>query len=158
MIIIGIDPGKSGAVSIWDDGIKKVVKCPPTPQKMANLIRSEINNGWIDDNKDIHIYIEKVWSMPHDGKVSIFTFAKNYGEWLGICGAFNIEPKLVAPVVWQKHFNKKLPKEKSKRKKKLKEISEQYTEKKVYLYSADAILISIYGFIKEQERVNGSRE
>ena len=33
----------------------------------------------------------------------------------------------------------------------LKEIATQYTDKKVTLYNADAILIAVYGFINQQE-------
>ena len=48
-------------------------------------------------------------------------------------------------------FKMKLPKEKKDRKNKLKEIATQYTDKKVTLYNADAILIAVYGFINQQE-------
>jgi hypothetical protein len=80
----------------------------------------------------------------------------NYGEWLGILGAMRIETILVTPQAWMKYFkeklNIKLPKEKPKRKRKLKEIASQYTDKSVTLYNADAILIAAYGFIQETKR------
>ena len=40
MTIIGIDPGKSGAIAIWNNGLDKVLICPSTPIKMANIISS----------------------------------------------------------------------------------------------------------------------
>jgi hypothetical protein len=146
MTIIGIDPGKNGAIAIWNNGLDKVLKCPSTPIKMANIIKNQDCNS-----SKVVVYIEKVWAFPTDARSSAFKFGANYGMWLGILGALNIEPKLVAPIVWQKHFNKNLPKEKPLRKKALLKIAMSYTEKKVYLYSADAILIAVYGFIKQNE-------
>ncbi len=145
MIIIGIDPGKSGAVAVWNDGIDKVVKCPPTPKKMADIIKNQDCNA-----SKLVVYMEKVWAFPTDARSSAFKFGANYGTWLGILGALNIEPKLVTPITWQKHFSKKLPKEKPLRKKALYKIAMSYTEKKIYKYSADAVLIAVYGFIQQK--------
>ncbi|MBP42652.1 MAG: hypothetical protein CL528_12805 [Aequorivita sp.] len=145
MTVIGIDPGKSGAVAIWNEGIDKVIKCPSTPKKMADIIKAET---W---STKVVVYIEKVWAFPTDARSSAFKFGTNYGMWLGILGALNIEPELVTPQTWQKHFSKKLPKEKLLRKKALYKIAMSYTEKKIYLYSADAVLIAVYGFMKQDE-------
>ena len=150
MNIIGIDPGKSGAIAIWDGGIDRVVKCPLSVDKMAEEIRK------IKNIKNTIAYIEKVHAFPTDARSSAFKFGMNYGEWLGILGAMRIETILVTPQAWMKYFkeklNIKLPKEKPKRKRKLKEIASKYTDKSVTLYNADAILIAAYGFIQETKR------
>ena len=39
MNIIGIDPGKSGAIAIWNGGIDRIVKCPLNVINMADEIR-----------------------------------------------------------------------------------------------------------------------
>ena len=52
---------------------------------------------------------------------------------------------------WKDKFNIRLPKNKAERKRKLKEIAAQYTDKKVTLYNADAILIAVYGFMDQKE-------
>ena len=70
MTVIGIDPGKSGAVAIWNEGIDKVIKCPSTPKKMADIIKSET---W---STKVVVYIEKVWAFPTDARSS--AFKKNY--------------------------------------------------------------------------------
>ena len=46
----------------------------------------------------------------------------------------------------------KLPKDKPQRKRKLKEIASQYTDRTVTLYNSDAILIAVYGFIQQTNR------
>ncbi len=150
MNIIGIDPGKSGAISIWNKGIDRIVKCPPNVIKMADELRK------IKNKRNTIAYIEKVHAFPTDARSSAFKFGMNYGQWLGILGAMRIETVLVPPQTWMKYFKDKLkitlPKEKPKRKRKLKEIASQYTDKSVTLYNSDAILISVYGFIQQTKR------
>ena len=156
MIVIGIDPGKSGAIAVWDEGIDKAIKCPDSPEKMANIFSSIMNN-----NK-IVAYIEQVHAFPTDARSSAFKFGKNYGEWLGVLGTLRIKTVHVTPQKWMKHYKEKfkmaLPKDKQQRKRKLKEIAANYTDKKVTLYNADAILIAVYGFIIEQRRLNDNRK
>ena len=52
---------------------------------------------------------------------------------------------------YKQKFKIKLPKEKKDRKNTLKEIAKKYTDKKVTLYNADAILIAVYGFIEQSK-------
>ena len=162
MTVIGIDPGKSGAIAVWDEGIDKAIKCPDSPEKMANIFNSIMTNSWIDGDGKIVAYIEQVHAFPTDGRSSAFKFGKNYGEWLGVLGALRIKTIYVTPQKWMKHykekFNMALPKDKQQRKRKLKEIAAKYTDKKVTLYNADAILIAVYGFITEQRRLNDNRK
>ena len=162
MIVVGIDPGKSGAIAVWDEGIDKAIKCPDIPEKMANIFNSIMTNSWIDGDGKIVAYIEQVHAFPTDGRSSAFKFGKNYGEWLGVLGALRIKTIYVTPQKWMKHykekFNMALPKDKQQRKRKLKEIAAKYTDKKVTLYNADAILIAVYGFITEQRRLNDNRK
>ena len=99
-------------------------------------------------------YIEQVHAFPTDARSSAFKFGRNYGEWLGVLGALRIKTIHVTPQKWMKYYKEKfkmaLPKDKQQRKRKLKEIAANYTDKKVTLYNADAILIAVYGFIMEQ--------
>ena len=106
-------------------------------------------------NKNVIAYVERIWARPSNATRAAFTFGVNYGEWLGILAALNIKTVLVTPQTWMKYykdkFKIKLPKEKKDRKNKLKEIATQYTDKKVTLYNADAILIAVYGFIEQSK-------
>ena len=51
-----------------------------------------------------------------------------------------------------------LPKDKPERKRRLKEIASHYTDKKVTLYNADAILITMYGLYDKQTPANLAKE
>jgi cellobiose-specific phosphotransferase system component IIB len=154
-MIIGIDPGKSGAVAVWDDGIEKVIKCPNNPDDMSAVIRLVKNQFISGKSKYLVAYMERVWARPSNATRAAFTFGVNYGEWLGILSTLNVDTVLVTPQTWMKYykdkFKIKLPKEKKDRKNKLKKIAAQYTDKKVTLYNADAILIAVYGFIEQSK-------
>ena len=163
-MIIGIDPGKSGAIAVWDDGIEKVVKCPNNPDDMSEVI-SLVKNRYISSrNNYLVAYIERVWARPSNATRAAFTFGVNYGEWLVILSALNIDTILVTPQTWMKYYKQKfkikLSKDKKDRKNTLKKIATKYTDKKVTLYNADAILIAVYGFIeqsKQKEQLNASK-
>tara|TARA_R100001594_G_scaffold64558_2_gene98858 strand:- start:22615 stop:23070 length:456 start_codon:yes stop_codon:yes gene_type:complete len=151
-MIIGVDPGKSGAIAFWHEGIDKVVKCPNNVKDMCNVVKDETDRF---KPYDSIAYIEKVWARPSNATRAAFTFGVNYGEWLAIMASLNIETILVTPQTWMKYyknkFKMKLPKEKKDRKNKLKKIATYYTDKKVTLYNADAILIAAYGFIEQNK-------
>ena len=152
MTIIGIDPGQGGAIACWNKGIKSY-KCPQNVETMAGIVEEFIFNS-----ENIYAYIEQVHAMPHDGRSSLFKFGTNYGKWLGILGAYQIETNFVSPQKWMKYWQEKLdiklPKDKPSRKRQLKEIASHYTDKKVTLYNADAILITMYGLYDKRESSN----
>ena len=149
MIILGIDPGASGGIAIWNgDKISKAIKCPKTPEEMSDIILHYKTKAWID-NHDIVSFIEHVHAFPTDARSAAFKFGVNYGLWQGVLGANKIKRILIAPQVWMKYWKQKLdiemPKNKQERKRKLKEIAAERTDLKVTLYNADAILIALYG-------------
>ena len=141
-IYIGIDPGKSGGLCVIEDDFIKAYPCPATVVDMGLLFAMAIS---VNSTKKVTAYIEKVWSRPTDGRASIWKFAENYGTWLGIAGAYEIELQTVAPQTWMKYFE--TPKlEKTRRKRYLKDKAKSmYPDiKKVSLKTADAILIATY--------------
>ena len=152
MTIIGIDPGAGGAMAVWNKGISRIYKCPANTEVMADIVKAA---NYIDKTKKVFAYIELVHAMPHDGRSSLFKFGTNYGKWLGILAAYKIPTTLVSPQKWMKYWkdklNIKLPKDKPERKRALKEIASHYTDKKITLYNADAILITMYGLYDRQE-------
>tara|TARA_R110002020_G_scaffold80149_5_gene200139 strand:+ start:2458 stop:2988 length:531 start_codon:yes stop_codon:yes gene_type:complete len=144
MISIGIDVGKSGGVAIIDS-IKSenapitAVKCPETVADMSKLITW---HKW--DCRDLLCVIEKVHSMPKQGVKSMFTFGKNFGQWLGILAAFEIPYIEVTPQKWMKYYGA-MPKDKKERKTHLKHLAQSlYPSINVTLYTADAILMAHY--------------
>tara|TARA_R110000824_G_scaffold11843_3_gene52113 strand:- start:1679 stop:2212 length:534 start_codon:yes stop_codon:yes gene_type:complete len=151
-VIIGIDPGKGGGIAVTAGG--KVIEFHKYPATMNDLyyIVDEILRDW--NSKPI-AYLEQVHAFPTDGRSSAFKFGTNYGLWQGLLLGFQIECKFVAPQVWMKPLG--LPKDKKERKNRIKALAQNVIDKqnvplenkRVTLHTSDAILISMYGFLKE---------
>ena len=153
MIIIGVDPGISGAISILEN--KKIIEVYDTPTmiegkknkrqingaQVANIIKERIN-----DEKEVVVVVEHVNAMPGQGVTSMFNFGQSFGVLKGICAALNLPIYFVRPTKWKKHFNLiKTNKDASRTK-----VIEAYPEISSKLHRkkdsnrADAILIALY--------------
>ena len=112
MIIIGIDPGVSGAICILTDGKITEIYDMPTMidgkknkkqvngAEITNIINKELVN-----EKDINVVIEHVSAMPGQGVTSMFNFGQSFGVLKGICAALKLPVHFIRPVKWKKHFN-----------------------------------------------------
>ena len=90
MLIIGIDPGISGSICFFEDGIIKDVVEMPT---------------MIEGKKNIKVVIEQVSAMPGQGVTSMFNFGQSFGILKGICSAMHLPVYYVRPAKWKKYFN-----------------------------------------------------
>ena len=152
---IGIDPGKSGGICSIEDNRLRANKCPDSVQGMAELFKDILQDT---SPKDVFLYIEKVWAMPHDGKSSIFTFGQNYGQWEGVIASFNIIPIYVTPSTWMKHHEVQKGLKKQERKNILKQMAQEFINSNNYvsyqwkgvatLATADAIMLAKYAIDK----------
>ena len=114
MFIIGIDPGISGSICFFEDGIiKDVVEMPTMTEGKKNKkqvngsqIFNEISNRISKvDRKDIKVVIEHVTAMPGQGVTSMFNFGQSFGVLKGICSAMQLPVYFVRPTKWKKYFN-----------------------------------------------------
>ena len=114
MFIIGIDPGISGSICFFEDGIiKDVVEMPTMTEGKKN--KKQVNGSQIFneishkiskiDRKDIKVVIEHVTAMPGQGVTSMFNFGQSFGVLKGICSAMQLPVYFVRPAKWKKYFN-----------------------------------------------------
>ena len=132
MIIFGIDPGVSGAISILEN--KKVVE-------VTNIFKERLNN-----DKEIVVVVEHVNAMPGQGVTSMFNFGQSFGVIKGICSALGLPIYFVRPTKWKKYFNLIKTNKEASRTKVIEvypEISSKLSRKKDS-NKADAILIARY--------------
>ena len=113
MLIIGIDPGISGAICFFEDGqIKEIIDMPVMADgkknkrqvngpQVYNEISSRINKF---SKKDITVVIEQVSAMPGQGVTSMFNFGQSFGVLKGICSAMQLSMFFVRPAKWKKYF------------------------------------------------------
>ncbi len=153
MIIIGIDPGISGAISIIEN--KKILEIHDTPTmiegkknkrqingaQVTNIIKKKLNG-----EKEVVVVVEHVNAMPGQGVTSMFNFGQSFGVIKGICAALSIPIYFVRPTKWKKHFNLIKTNKDASRTKVIEaypEISDKLHRKKDS-NRADAILIALY--------------
>ena len=153
MIIIGIDPGISGAISITEN--KKILEIYDTPTMIdGKKNKKQINSAQVTniikerlkDGKEVVVVVEHVNAMPGQGVTSMFNFGQSFGVIKGICAALSLPIYFVRPTKWKKHFNLiKTNKDASRTK-----VIEAYPEISAKLHRkkdsnrADAILIALY--------------
>jgi len=112
MIIFGIDPGVSGAISVLEN--KKIIEVFDMPtmidgkKNKKQVNGSQVTNiikGSLSADKEIVIVVEHVNAMPGQGVTSMFNFGQSFGVIKGICSALSLPIYFVRPVKWKKHFN-----------------------------------------------------
>ena len=155
MIILGIDPGVSGAISVLEN--KKVIEVFEMPtmidgkknkkqvngSQVSNIIKEKINST---KEKEIIVVVEHVNAMPGQGVTSMFNFGQSFGVIKGICSALSLPIYFVRPSKWKKHFNLIKTNKDASRTKAIEiypEISSNLSRKKDS-NKADAILIARY--------------
>ena len=157
MLIIGIDPGISGSICFFQDGVIRDVVEMPTMidgkknkkqvygSQIFNEISEKIKNM---DKKNIKVVIEHVTAMPGQGVTSMFNFGQSFGILKGICSAMQLSVYFVRPAKWKKYFNL-INSEKDASRTRAIEIFPYYSShlsKKKDSNKADAILISSFFF------------
>ena len=153
MIIFGIDPGVSGAISVLEN--KKVLDIFEMPtmidgkknkkqvngSQVTNIIKQKLNL-----NKEVIIVVEHVNAMPGQGVTSMFNFGQSFGVIKGIASALSLPIYFVRPAKWKKYFNLIKTNKDASRTTVIEiypEISNQLSRKKDS-NKADAILIARY--------------
>ena len=110
-IIIGIDPGLSGGISIVEEDNTPVVCGIP----LRKIIVNKKNKNTLDmisivsifekyKNKKVLFYIEKQMGFGHESAVSTMTIGKNYGQLMGVAYAFGFNIVETTSQSWKKQF------------------------------------------------------
>ncbi len=155
MLIIGIDPGITGAICFFED--RKIIDLIEMPNMAAGKKnKRQVNGAQVYNEiferiknynkKDIKVVIEQVSAMPGQGVTSMFNFGQSFGVLKGICSAMQLPMYFVRPAKWKKHYNLINSKKDASRTKVIEifpYISTQLSKKKDS-NKADAILIASF--------------
>lgn len=148
----GIDPGKSGAISLLDSEGTVVDEFRLSERPI------DINN-WIVFHLDSvrHAALEKVHSFPSQGVSSTFAFGQSFGFLKGLLIAHRVPFFLVLPRMWQKELDCMTGGDKNVTKAKAAEL---WPDRKWYHWNSDAALIGKYcrEHFYQQTKVQHARE
>ncbi len=115
-MIIGIDPGLTGAIAVIDHGLIIEIHDMPVTAKnsgkgnqvnaglLADLFE-EIDGSYIDENYVVSsVVIERVGAMPGQGVSSMFSFGRSLGVVEGVIASKGWPVEWVTPQKWKKKF------------------------------------------------------
>ena len=107
MLVIGIDPGISGSICFFENGvIIDVIEMPTMTEGKKN--KKQVNGSQIYNEiflrikdlpkKNIFVVVEQVSAMPGQGVTSMFNFGQSFGIIKGVCSAMQLSVHYVRPV------------------------------------------------------------
>lgn len=106
MIILGVDPGMSGALAVLPIGDDGHISAEPSAFKFDSLTERDIADlfwkCYLDSGEQLFAFIERVHSMPKQGVASSFKFGLSYGFLRGCLTTVGIPFEDVTPQKWQK--------------------------------------------------------
>lgn len=139
MVIIGIDPGKSGGIARLADDECCTCKMPDTERDLWDTLSALSHEG-------VKAYIEQVHAMPKQGVSSTWVFGQNYGGLRMALIAAGIPFEAVSPAKWQKALGCMSRGDKNVTKRRAQEL---FPSLKITHAVADALLIAEYGRRRE---------
>jgi crossover junction endodeoxyribonuclease RuvC len=154
-IYIGVDPGKSGAVSIlYEDGKWSAIKTSSAPEDIISFMVHGLPNWKTESEKlDVTICFEAVhagaWHVNKDGSrrvqgvTSAFTFGRSTGILEGLLSSLGLPIQFVSPRKWQAEMNCLTRGDKRITLARAKELH-PITDAKIYHWNADALLLAHY--------------
>lgn len=152
MIVLGIDPGLSGALAFYDT-VEQTVEVVDMPVlelvrngKKKREVSAQALANHIAGRKISSAFLERVNAMTGQGVTSVFSFGRSLGIVEGILAAYDIPTTLVTPQAWQKAVGQRAGKDGSR------ERAMQLFPAQVELFQrkkddgrSDASLIAYYG-------------
>jgi crossover junction endodeoxyribonuclease RuvC len=108
MIILGIDPGLSGAIAIYNIYTEELVvmDMPVVEMTRNGKHKREVSPALVADviagKGAVRAYMERVSAMPGQGVSSMFSFGRSAGIVEGVLAAYEIPVTLVTPQAWMK--------------------------------------------------------
>lgn len=112
MLVIGVDPGLTGAIGFLRDGVFVAVEDMPIVLKGVGSVKNEVSPSgmktlireYLQAGEAVVAVIEKVGAMPGQGVSSVFSLGDSYGSARAVLATAGFELTQVHPATWKKHF------------------------------------------------------
>ena len=154
MIVVGIDPGVTGAYATHDAGVLHHVDDLPVYDGRVDGSRLYEILDALGDN--VVIYIEQTQAMPKNGSIASFSLGMNSGIIIGVCQSLRHPFVRVRPVAWKRKMSV-MHKDKNALRGIVREIYPEWADsfKRVKDHNrAEAVLISRYGVAAQLQEAN----
>jgi crossover junction endodeoxyribonuclease RuvC len=158
-MIIGIDPGITGAFAVIDGSVVLVDDLPVhnTQHGRSAKVRSELDLHTLRDTLNSpaieRVFIERVAARPGQGVTSMFRFGEASGALYGLVVGLGLAVTFVTPQEWQKHHRiGASPDAARQRAAQLYPHLSAKLARKRDQHRADALLIAVYGLTAERRQ------
>jgi Holliday junction resolvasome RuvABC endonuclease subunit len=106
MRVLGLDPGLTGAVAVWDTALDKLALRDMPVAVKGHTTRREVVPEWLativrEFAPDL-AWLEQVSAMPKQGVSSVFSLGTSYGMARGVLAALGVDTHLVTPGTWKR--------------------------------------------------------
>jgi crossover junction endodeoxyribonuclease RuvC len=154
MVVLGFDPGVTGAIAAHCNGkIVSVVDMPVVEKRISSgAVRhrvsahgvTDIVHKLVDTYDTVEAWIEQVAPRPGEGRVSSFSFGRSVGVLEGVLAGLGVATSFVTPQEWMKTM--RVPRDGSigRAIELCPHLSGELSRKKDH-GRADAILIALFG-------------
>ena len=117
--VIGIDPGISGAIAVFEGGkLVNVIDMPTLEVDSGKTKKRHISAvslcNYLTVFSNAHVVIEKVGAMPGQGVSSMFNFGRSAGIIEGVVAAMHFPSTYVTPATWTKALGRAAGKDASR--------------------------------------------
>lgn len=108
MILCGIDPGLSGAITVFnpEKGMLTIVDMPTVEVQVGKSHKRRLSETMLAEllrpHGIGHACLEQVSAMPGQGVSSMFQFGQSYGAVRGVLAGLRIPVTYVTPVKWMR--------------------------------------------------------
>ena len=100
-VVVGVDPGITGALALYEHGtLTEVVDMPVFDGTASATGIADVFTLWAPD----FIAVEHVQPMPKNGSIASFSLGKNFGIILGVAGAMRHPVIKLRPNEWKKRM------------------------------------------------------
>lgn len=168
--VMGIDPGFSGGIAVYDPLTKTIVSVEDMPifelETAEGKKRREIDAYTLASLIEMYaknlslVVIEEVGARPDQGVVSMFNFGKGVGTVVGSAAAFNLPIATVKPGLWKSVMGLSSDKNLSRiRASEFFPDSEKYFRRKKDDGRAEAALLAVFGhtFMQHLKWIHGAK-
>lgn len=118
-LLIGVDPGISGAVAAVSLDRAEVLAMPVETRSVGKKIRRQVNAeqlasliGMLTHNDPagcVMAVVERSQASPHMGVSSAFSYGSSFGVVVGVLGALKIPVMFTSASVWKRHMGLIVP-------------------------------------------------